>query len=92
MDTFGYRFLLPRAYVDGVPCSHPGCLSHRSHPCEGCGRVGGVSALPGMIWVRCVECEIMFMTATEAIWEIDPDTGEKYYLCTTCTIREKSDE
>lgn len=26
---------------DGVPCGHPGCLSHISHPCEGCGRVGG---------------------------------------------------
>lgn len=25
----------------GAPCEHPGCLSHLSHPCEGCGRVGG---------------------------------------------------
>ena len=25
----------------GQPCSHPGCLSHLSHPCEGCGRLGG---------------------------------------------------
>lgn len=30
-------------YDDGVPCSHPGCLSHVSHPCEGCGRIGGMS-------------------------------------------------
>ncbi len=29
---------------DGVPCRHPGCLSHISHPCEGCGRIGGRSA------------------------------------------------
>jgi len=28
---------------DGEPCTHPGCLSHLTHPCEGCGRVGGVS-------------------------------------------------
>jgi hypothetical protein len=28
--------------VDGEPCGHPGCLSHISHPCEGCGRIGGV--------------------------------------------------
>jgi hypothetical protein len=27
--------------VDGEPCDHPGCLSHVSHPCEGCGRIGG---------------------------------------------------
>lgn len=26
---------------DGKPCFHPGCLSHISHPCEGCGRIGG---------------------------------------------------
>jgi len=26
---------------DGEPCDHPGCLSHVSHPCEGCGRVAG---------------------------------------------------
>lgn len=24
-----------------MPCGHPGCLSHVSHPCEGCGRLGG---------------------------------------------------
>jgi len=23
------------------PCAHPGCLSHVSHPCEGCGRIAG---------------------------------------------------
>jgi len=28
-------------YSDGVPCDHPGCLHHISHPCEGCGRIGG---------------------------------------------------
>ena len=28
---------------DGVPCGrHPGCLSHQSKPCEGCGRIGGI--------------------------------------------------
>lgn len=26
---------------DFEPCGHPGCLSHVSHPCEGCGRIGG---------------------------------------------------
>jgi hypothetical protein len=25
----------------GEPCGHPGCLSHVSHPCEGCGRIAG---------------------------------------------------
>lgn len=29
-----------KRYKDGVPCDHPGCTSHRSHPCEGCGRIG----------------------------------------------------
>jgi hypothetical protein len=31
----------PHRYKDGEPCEHPGCLSHISHPCEGCGRVAG---------------------------------------------------
>jgi len=26
---------------DGLPCGHPGCLSHVTHPCEGCGRIAG---------------------------------------------------
>lgn len=26
---------------EGEACGHPGCLSHISHPCEGCGRIGG---------------------------------------------------
>ena len=26
---------------DGVPCGHAGCLSHVTHPCEGCGRIAG---------------------------------------------------
>lgn len=26
---------------DGVPCDHIGCLSHVTHPCDGCGRIGG---------------------------------------------------
>lgn len=25
----------------GEPCSHPGCMSHKTHPCEGCGRQWG---------------------------------------------------
>ena len=32
-----------RPLRDGEPCSHPGCLKHLTHPCEGCGRVGGRS-------------------------------------------------
>jgi hypothetical protein len=31
---------------DGEPCRHPGCLSHISHPCEDCGRIGGLTPPP----------------------------------------------
>lgn len=27
--------------AEGESCSHPGCLSHTTHPCEGCGRIAG---------------------------------------------------
>lgn len=32
---------IDRPKKDGEPCSHRGCLNHISHPCEGCGRIGG---------------------------------------------------
>jgi len=32
-----------RTLRSGEPCRHPGCLSHISHSCECCGRVGGRS-------------------------------------------------
>lgn len=28
-------------FQPGVPCDHPGCFSHLTHPCEKCGRIGG---------------------------------------------------
>lgn len=37
-DTYGG---ISRTYPDGVPCPLPGCLSHVTHPCEGCGRIAG---------------------------------------------------
>ena len=32
-----------QALKSGVPCPHRGCLQHLTHPCEMCGRIGGVS-------------------------------------------------
>jgi hypothetical protein len=34
---------MSRPLCDGEPCGYPGCLSHISHPCESCGRIGGIS-------------------------------------------------
>lgn len=31
---------------DGEPCSHPGCLSYVTEPCEGCHRIAGRKPLP----------------------------------------------
>lgn len=31
----------PSALPLDIPCKHPGCLHHRTHPCEGCGRMHG---------------------------------------------------
>jgi len=34
-------------YQPGVPCGHPGCAAHLSHPCEFCGRyAAGTKAGP----------------------------------------------
>ena len=37
----GYYMSTEERLREGMPCSHNGCLSHLSHPCEGCGRIGG---------------------------------------------------
>lgn len=36
-----------RVIQDGEPCPHTGCVRHITHPCEVCGRTGGV----GRVWV-----------------------------------------
>jgi hypothetical protein len=35
-----YKWLL--TLKDGEPCDHYGCFNHVTHPCEVCGRIGGV--------------------------------------------------
>lgn len=31
--------------LDGVPCNHPGCMAHTSHPCEKCGRYNAINLI-----------------------------------------------
>jgi hypothetical protein len=38
-------------YRDGEPCTHKGCRSHISKPCEGCGRKGA----KGEVVIRTLE-------------------------------------
>lgn len=35
-DLLSLKILIP----SGKPCKHPGCISHKTHVCEGCGRDG----------------------------------------------------
>lgn len=62
---------------DGEPCGHRGCLSHVTHPCEGCGRIAGHRAEPTSCQHRltdarnlvvksgyvCVDCGALFGAA-----------------------------
>ena len=44
MSRTGYAILQVAVQKDpreGQPCDHPGCFSHVSHLCEGCGRMAG---------------------------------------------------
>ena len=38
LDALIAEKLWGKRVMDGNPCSHSGCLSHVSHPCDGCGR------------------------------------------------------
>ncbi len=41
--NYAEEYSLPYTVIEsGEPCEHKGCLSHQSHPCEGCGRIGGL--------------------------------------------------
>lgn len=51
--------------TDGEPCEHPGCLSHVSHPCEGCGRKAGRTPDP---LKRLAEIEAGHAATTGAQW------------------------
>jgi len=37
-------YSVPTRIGDRGPCSHPGCMAHVTHPCEGCGRQWGLPA------------------------------------------------
>jgi hypothetical protein len=42
----GETHIQEATYSPGEPCRHPGCLSHVTHPCEGCGRIAGQEIKP----------------------------------------------
>ena len=58
---------------DGGPCTHPGCLHHATHPCEGCGRIFGISKKTEFLRKLAALC-LEFDAEIEAIE--NPLTGE----------------
>ena len=46
-----------RELRDGEPCNHKGCLSHISHPCEGCGRIAGKQIAEADTIIASVRCQ-----------------------------------
>jgi hypothetical protein len=73
------------------PCEHKGCLSHITHPCEGCGRIGG----DGVIYYNESSPTIAQQSLSGSAdslpkcshMDIDrktDDNNEPYYLCKKC--------
>lgn len=79
---------------DGESCSHPGCLSHISHRCEGCGRIGGQSDRqdfdlfykPVAFSQRCAGCDKNLGDETY-LWK---DGNKIINLCKVCYVRKTS--
>lgn len=74
---------------DGEPCSHPGCLSHVSHPCEGCGRIGGYKRAmpPETIYLQCYDehdGSLLDFVSDDVTWRRDRinDNDAVYILAT----------
>ncbi len=40
VQTTMYIYAARRMQQNEIPCEHPGCLNHLSHPCENCGKGG----------------------------------------------------
>jgi hypothetical protein len=65
----------------GEPCPHIGCLQHITHPCEGCGRIGGVfvscptcgADMLGDGYTSPFRCEF-----AEVPEDVEPDSGPYY--------------
>lgn len=83
-------------YLDGEPCSHPGCASHISHACEGCGRIGARGkSVPtyvtykGKVMGECARdvCSVASLKG-EHCPEVPVHTvvfdGREVYLCEKC--------
>lgn len=76
-------------YKDGEPCDHKGCLSHVTHPCEGCGRVAGMAVAEAGGKVTPEEvCYIMQMEA----WMKEMDALEKQIRTTIETSLEITEQ
>lgn len=76
------------ALRDGEPCKHPGCLSHLSHPCEGCGRIGGKKII--------LTSNPSPNNYLKELWDKSKDITSEYFAapteqinCQTCTDQTK---
>lgn len=69
----------------GEPCRHPGCLSHVSHPCEGCGRVGGTIMLEEAL---AIEAENKRLAEENARLKAEL-AAIKARRCETCRFRDE---
>ena len=72
---------------DYTPCSI-GCLSHITHPCEKCGRIGGVP-LPGFwaYYVGQLRTAIERLKAEDASLELMAAEADEFDMCPDCPYK-----
>lgn len=67
-------------HPDNIPCDHPGCLSHVSQPCEGCGRsyqdVSGLWFGPTPPRFATLETAEEYMRTGDKSLCVDPESPE----------------
>jgi hypothetical protein len=74
---------IDKSYKDGQPCGHCGCLHHRSHPCEGCGRIGGRNATLS---------ELHLEASAPEEWELEWEQTLRDYRAQSYIDNEMTDE
>jgi len=70
------------------PCSHPGCLSHITHPCEVCGRTAGMEAIEQKVTYVCPVCRIAEDTKRTVYTSFPVTRRElvRWKVCTNCRL------
>lgn len=79
---------------EGQPCEHTGCLNHLTHPCEGCGRIGGkgiIYELEQLDFPRTIEALQQEVKGWEQRYD-ELDAGHSRLFKAFCGLKQENEQ